>query len=81
MIQQSKPRNYGWKPHLMAQNLTPAQLEALMIQVETEHANPRDERGTYTENGAPSLFLLDAKGRKKLDSVTWAMYHQSKKKT
>lgn len=73
-------RNHGWKPHLMAQNLSPEQLEALLKQVEDEHANPRDAKGLYTENGAPSMFLLDAKGRKKLDAVTWAMYHQSKKK-
>lgn len=61
-------RNHGWKPYLMAQNLSPEQLEALLEQVEEEHANPRDAKGLYTEHGAPSMFLLDANGRKKLDA-------------
>ncbi|EJG5414308.1 hypothetical protein NAD41_000909 [Salmonella enterica] len=65
----------GWKPHLLAKH-TYKQLDDLMRVVEEMHPNPRNEKGHLIENGQMTIYLIDAKGRKKLDAITWAVYHK-----
>lgn len=74
-----KVRNYGWKAHLLAQHSFD-DLAELERQVKEEHANPRDADGRCVENGRPTIFLYDTKGMKKLDALSWAVYHKTKKK-
>lgn len=70
---------YGWKPYLLAV-YSFEQLEALMRLVEVEHINPTNARGCYVENGQETIHIYDVKGRKKLDALTWAVYHKQKAK-
>ena len=68
-------KNFGWdRVKLAAHSFE--QLEQLRHQVEAEHANPRDENGRYLENGQPSLYLYDKKGRWKLDQLGWAVTYK-----
>lgn len=62
-----KIRNYGWKPHLLAQHSF-EDLAELERQVKAEHENPRNDEGRLTERGRPTIFLYDTKGMKKLDA-------------
>ncbi|EDY2030071.1 hypothetical protein GTB64_004513 [Salmonella enterica] len=68
---------YEWRPHLLAA-YSFDQLNDLMRFVEDTHRNPRNEAGRYTEDGQETLFIFDAKGRRKLDAITWAIYHKQK---
>ncbi len=79
MTQTLRIRNYGWKAHLLAQHSF-EDLAKLEEQVKAEHANPRNEEGRMVESGKPTIFLYDCKGRKKLDALSWAVYHKTKKK-
>lgn len=72
-------RNYGWKAHLLAQHSF-EDLAKLEAQVMAEHANPRNEEGRLIENGRPTIFMYDSKGMDKLDALSWAVYHKTKKK-
>lgn len=65
---------HGWKPVLLSHH-QPAQLGELMKLVMAEHANDQDQNGRYIENGQPTIHTLDAKGRKKLDAILWALIH------
>lgn len=68
-------KNFGWdRVKLAAHSFE--QLEQLRHQVEAEHANPRDDSGRYLENGQPSLYLYDKKGRWKLDQLGWAVTYK-----
>ncbi len=80
-VKKAKPiRNYGWDRVKMANNLTLEELDQLKRQVEEEHANARDDNGQYLESGQPTINLYDKKGRKKLDDISWAVYHKTKKR-
>lgn len=74
-----KIRNYGWKAHLLAQHSFD-DLAELERQVKEEHANPRNEEGRLTERGVPTIFMYDRKGMDKLNALSWAVYHKTKKK-
>ncbi|HCM3857474.1 TPA: hypothetical protein N3Z94_004501 [Klebsiella pneumoniae] len=58
-------RNFGWN-RVKLSTLTYDQLEQLKKKVEEEHA---------CNNG---IFLYDKAGLKKLDAVSWAVYHKMK---
>lgn len=79
MTQALRIRNYSWKAYLLAQHSF-EDLAELTRQVKEEHANPRGDDGLYTENGRPTICLYDRKGMKKLDALSWAIYHKTKKK-
>ncbi|PHM70390.1 hypothetical protein [Xenorhabdus sp. KJ12.1] len=59
------PRNYGWNRVKLAQH-SYDDLERLEIDVKENHA---------CEDG---IYLIDAKGRKKLDAISWAIYYKNK---
>ena len=67
----TKIRNFGWDAVKLS-DLSFDELRQLREQVEAEHANPRDAEGRYLENGKPTLYLYDKKGRWKLDKLGWA---------
>ncbi|WOL24317.1 hypothetical protein fHeYen801_107 [Yersinia phage fHe-Yen8-01] len=73
----SKIPTYGWKAKLLSQH-TFATLEQLLEVVKSEHQNPR-ENGRCIENGNATIFIYDAKGRKKMDEITWAVYHKQQR--
>ena len=75
----SKIRNFGWDAVKLS-DLSMEDLETLRQQVQTEHANPRDEKGGYLENGQPSLYLYDKRGRWKLDKLAWAVTYKLQEK-
>lgn len=81
-ITKTAPRmkNYSWDSVKLADAYTLDELEALRQEVMKEHANPRDVNGRYLENGQPTIHLYDKKGRHKLDRLSWAVYHKTKKK-
>ncbi|WP_228136582.1 hypothetical protein, partial [Klebsiella pneumoniae] len=58
-------RNFGWN-RVKLSTLTYDQLEQLKKKVEEEHA---------CNNG---IFLYDKAGLKKLDALSWAVYHNCK---
>ncbi|MCJ1935936.1 hypothetical protein M2972_27080, partial [Klebsiella pneumoniae] len=58
-------RNFGWN-RVKLSTLTYDQLEQLKKKVEEEHA---------CNNG---IFLYDKAGLKKLDALSWAVYHKCK---
>ena len=70
-----KIRNFSWDAVKLS-SLSMDDLNTLRAQVEAEHANPRNESGRYLENGQPSLYLYDRKGRKKLDALSWAVTYK-----
>lgn len=72
-----KIRNFGWDSAKLA-DLTYDQLDTLRKQVESEHVNPKDSEGRYVENGKRTIYVYDAKGRKKLDALSWAVTHKLK---
>ena len=72
-----KIRNFGWDSVKLA-DLTYEQLDTLRKQVEAEHVNPKDSEGRYVENGKQTIYVYDAKGRKKLDALSWAVTHKLK---
>lgn len=74
--QPPRMKSYGWDRVKLSDAYTREQLHELQKQVEAEHANPRDESGTYLENGKPSIYLYDKKGRQKLDNIAWAITYQ-----
>jgi len=71
----AKIRNFGWDAVKLS-DLSMEDLATLREQVQAEHANARDETGRYLENGQPSLYLYDKKGRWKLDKLAWAVTHK-----
>lgn len=73
--QPERLKNFGWDAVKLA-DYSLEQLAELRRQVEAEHANPFDEQNRYTENGRPTLHLYDAKGRKKLDALAWAVTYK-----
>lgn len=73
--QPERLKNFGWDAVKLA-DYSLEQLAELRRQVEVEHANPFDEQNRYTENGRPTLHLYDAKGRKKLDALAWAVTYK-----
>lgn len=73
--QPERLKNFGWDAVKLA-DYSLEQLAELRRQVEAEHANPFDEQNRYTENGQPTLHLYDAKGRKKLDALAWAVTYK-----
>jgi len=76
-IEQASERlkNFGWDAVKLS-DYSLEQLAELRRQVEAEHANPFDEQSRYTENGQPTIHLYDAKGRKKLDALAWAVTYR-----
>lgn len=68
----------GWKAHTLRQ-YSMEQLEQLMAVVEDVHRNPRNELGRYEEDGKETIHMIDRQGRRKLDAITWAIYHKTKK--
>ena len=62
-------KTYSFNRIKMAQNLTLDQLNELKLRVEQEH---RLEQ----RNG---IHLYDSKGLKKLDQISWAVYHKTKR--
>lgn len=62
-------KTYGFNRIKMAQNLTLDQLNELKLKVEQEH-------GLEQRNG---IHLYDKKGLKKLDEISWAVYHKTKR--
>jgi hypothetical protein len=68
---------YEWRAHLLA-HYSYEQLDVLRRLVEAEHINPRNARGCYEENGQETIHLYDRRGRKKLDALSWAVYHKQK---
>lgn len=74
-------KNYGWDRVKLAEAYSIEQLNELRKQVEAEHANPRDEKGRYLENGNPSIYLFDKKGRQKLDNIGWAIYYHQQERS
>lgn len=75
----SNPRSYSWKAILLAQHSMEV-LRAMEQEVMAEHYNPKNERGVHVENGQETIFMYDAAGRRKLDALSWAVYHKTKKK-
>ena len=71
----AKIRNFSWDAVKLA-SLSNDDLNTLRQQVYEKHANPRNERGAYTENGAESIYLYDREGRRKLDALAWASTYQ-----
>lgn len=69
---------HGWKAVELSHH-TRQQLGELLEIVLTEHANDRDGSGLYVENGQPTIHMLDVKGRRKLDAVSWALFHKDKR--
>jgi len=61
-----KIKTYGFDRHKLTA-LTYDELETLMQQVTEEHA---------CNDG---IYLVDAKGRKKIDAIGWAVYYKNKK--
>lgn len=74
-------KNYGWDRVKLAEAYSIEQLNELRKQVEADHANPRDEKGRYLENGKPSIYLFDKKGRQKLDNIGWAIYYHQQERS
>lgn len=70
-----KIRNFGWD-RVKLSDLSMEDLRTLRERVEAEHANPFTEAGRYTENGQPSLYVYDKKGRWKLDQLGWAVTYK-----
>ncbi|EKK5568067.1 hypothetical protein PN823_004487 [Enterobacter hormaechei] len=69
---------HGWHPVLLS-HYSRAQLGALIQIVMDEHTNDRNEAGLYIENGQPTIHILDKKGRRKLDALTWALIHKDRR--
>ena len=72
-------KNFGWDAVKLS-SYSMEQLAELRRQVEAEHANPFDPQSRYTENGQPTMHLYDAKGRKKLDALAWAVTYKLQEK-
>ncbi|EAM6792409.1 hypothetical protein E0G74_01450 [Salmonella enterica] len=68
---------HGWKAWRLT-CYTFEQLNQLQTEVELEHINPRNERGCYVEDGQETIHLYDKRGRRKLDAISWAVYHKMK---
>lgn len=67
-LEAAKPvKTYGYDVYKMTKNLTVAQLETMVHAIRVEHA---------TKDG---IHLVDKKGRWKMEQVTWAIYHLTKK--
>ena len=60
-----KVRTYGYDRVEMARNLSLEQLDALKQKVEEDHAQK------------DGIHLYDAAGRKKLDNISWAVFHKT----
>lgn len=73
----SKILNFGWKAHKLASHSF-AVLEQLLKDTLADHENPR-ENGRCMENGRPTIFIYDEKGRKKMDAITWAVYRKQQR--
>ncbi len=73
----ANPRNFGWKSHKLADHSFVV-LESMLSDVQASHQNPR-ENGRCIENGKPTIFIYDEKGRKKMDAITWAVYHKQQR--
>jgi diguanylate cyclase (GGDEF)-like protein len=77
----AKIRNFGWNAAKLS-DLSRADLMALRAQVEAEHAYPTDANGSpIGPDGKHSLYRHDPKGRKKLDALAMAVYHQQQDAT
>lgn len=74
-VEPKKIRNFGWD-RVKLSDLSMDDLRTLRERVEAEHANPFTEAGRYTENGQPTLWLYDKKGRWKLDQLGWAVTYK-----
>ena len=71
-------KNYGWDSVKLSDAYSLKELEKLRQQVTAQHANPRNAEGRYLENGHPTLYLYDKKGRQKLEKIAMAVYHKTK---
>lgn len=72
----ARNRTYGYDPVAMSRNLTVAQLEQMIAEVREQHAVSSEERAQMS--GMESLYLIDKKGRWKIDQITWAIYYLTK---
>ncbi|WP_432372806.1 hypothetical protein ACRPHP_07200 [Pantoea allii] len=61
-----KIKTFGYDRHKMTE-LTYEELERLLEIVTEEHAC------------SDGIYLVDAKGRKKIDAIGWAVYYKNKK--
>ncbi|UIL54296.1 hypothetical protein LZU96_08695 [Pantoea agglomerans] len=60
-----KIKTFGYDRHKLT-SLTYEELEMLIQQVNEEHAC------------SDGIYLVDAKGRKKIDAIGWAVYYKNK---
>jgi len=77
---QAPLKNYGWDAVKLANAYSMEELNTMREHIEAQHANPKIE-GRYFENGHPTLYLYDQKGRKKLESLSWAIHYKLKERT
>lgn len=72
-----KIKTYGFDRIKMTKHLTLEELAQLQKQVKELHANELKD-GKYFENGTQTISLIDKKGQKKLDQISWAIYNKTK---
>ena len=65
-----KIKTYGFDRLKMTKHLSLEELDQLQQQVKELHANEFKD-GKYFENGTQTISLIDKKGQKKLDQISW----------
>jgi len=66
---------FNWDPSKLSQ-LPTDQLIALQADVCRQHANAQRSDGQLMEQGCETIYLYDKAGRRKLNSITWAIRYQ-----
>lgn len=66
---------HEWQPAILSRYSFEV-LEELIALVIEEHRNDTDYQGVYFEKGVPTIHMIDARGRRKLDKLSWAIYHK-----
>ena len=72
-----KIRTFGFDPSKLSDHSMDDLME-LRRRVVEAHSNPIGEDNLVRENGRLTIYLIDKKGRHKLDQIGWAVYHKQR---